>query len=52
MVTKVSSVYQVAFQKNDHQQAKDGGKKKPERQFRDILAKLLMGSTERTIGYR
>ena len=52
MVTKVSSVYQVTLQKGDQQQAKDGGKKKPESQFKDIFTKLLMGSSEKTIGYR
>lgn len=52
MVTKVSSVYQVAFHKNDQRQTKDGDKKKPGEQFKDVLAKVLMGSSEKTTGYR
>lgn len=42
MVTKVSSVYRVDNYKNDHQQAKDGAKKKEQNQFKDVLAKVLM----------
>ena len=42
MVTKVPSVYRVDIEKHDHQQAKDGSKKKDQNQFKDVLAKVLM----------
>ncbi len=51
MVTKVSSVYPVAFQKNDQRQTKDGDKKKSGEQFKEILAKALTGSLEKSIRY-
>lgn len=52
MVPRVSSVYRVDIQKHDHQQARDGSKKKEQIQFKDVLAKALMGSTEKFIGYK
>ncbi|WP_378955714.1 hypothetical protein [Pelosinus sp. sgz500959] len=52
MVTKVAGVSRVTFQKNDQRQTKDGDKKKSGDQFKDVLAKVLMGSPEKTIGYR
>ena len=48
MITKVSSVYRVNLQKHDQRQSKDGDKKKSGEPFKDILAKLLMGSLEKT----
>ena len=50
MVTKVSSVYRVDIQKQGHRHSKDGDKKKPEVQFRDVLAKNLMSSSGKAIG--
>ena len=44
MVMKVSGVYQVDIQKHDHQQARDGTKKKEAIQFKDVLAKVITGS--------
>jgi len=44
MVTKVSSVYRVDIPKHSHQQSRDGSKKKEQIQFKDVLAKALMGS--------
>lgn len=43
MLTKVSPVYRVDIQKNDHRQAKNGSKKKEQEKFKDTLAKALMG---------
>jgi len=45
MVTKVAGVYRVDIQKHDHQQAREGAKKKEPIQFKDVLAKAIMGST-------
>ncbi len=47
MVTKVSSVYPVAFQKNDQRQTKDGDRKKAGEPFKDILAKALQASQKK-----
>jgi hypothetical protein len=45
MVPKVSSVYRVDIPKHAHQQARDGSKKKEPVQFKDVLAKVIMGTT-------
>lgn len=52
MITKVASVYPVDFQKHDQRQSKDGDKKKSGEPFKDILAKVLMKSLEKTAGYK
>lgn len=52
MVPKVSSIYRADMQKHDHQQTRDGSKKKEELKFKDVLAKVLTGSTEKSIGYK
>lgn len=48
MITKVSSIYPMDIQKHDHQQAKDGAKKKQQDQFKHILAKLTTDSPRTT----
>lgn len=52
MVIRVSSVYRVDIQKHDHQQTRDGTKKKEPIQFKEVLAKALRGTTENAIGYK
>lgn len=52
VITKVTSVYPVDLQKHDQRQTKDGDKKKTGKQFKDVLAKALMGFIEKTTGYR
>ena len=44
MVTRVSSVYRVDIQKNDHRQTKDGDKQKKQDPFKDVLAKVLVST--------
>ena len=44
MVPKVSSVYRADIPKHNHQQSRDGSKKKNEIQFKDVLAKAMIGS--------
>jgi len=41
MLPKVSSVYRVGLQKNDHRQSKDGNKKKETSQFKEVLDQVL-----------
>lgn len=49
MITKVSSIYQVEIQKHDHQQSKDGAKKKQQSKFKDILEKTITDYSEKTV---
>jgi hypothetical protein len=48
MITKVASIYPLDIQKHDHQQSKDGAKKRQQNQFKDILAKTITDSTEKS----
>lgn len=48
MITKVSSVYRVTLQNNDQRQNRNGDKKKTGDQFKDILAKVIHNSSEKT----
>jgi hypothetical protein len=45
MIPKISSIYPVDIQKQDHQSSKDGAKKKQVIQFKDILEKTMNGTT-------
>ena len=52
MIEKVSSIYHADIQKHDHQQTKDGTKKKQQDRFKDILAKTLMNLNGNSICHK
>lgn len=52
MITKISRIYPVDFQKHDNPQSGDGAKKKQQDQFKDILANLLVNPPHKLAGLK
>jgi hypothetical protein len=52
MITKVSRVYPIDFQKHDNPQSRDGMKKKQQEEFKDVLAKMLGNSPIKPVGFK
>lgn len=51
MITKVSRIYPIDFQKHDKPQSRDGMKKKRQEVFKDVLAKFLRNSPIKPVGF-
>lgn len=47
MVTKIPMIYRMDINKRDHRQTMDGTKKKEPQNFKDVLAKEIMGLPEK-----